>query len=169
MCLRTQKRPKFEGEIDLPSQNKHSLSEMAVDVILSTGMEVNNNYVSPKILNNNEIKDTEKKEDISTPYERLANELINDERASKELSMGKRIGFYRVRGDLGSGNFSQVKMGFHCLTRGKYMISADFTRSRLYISPICIRYARYIIVIFTYHILNLCSIYPPQRKLPSRY
>lgn len=36
--------------------------------------------------------------------------------------MGKRIGFYRIRGELGSGNFCQVKMGIHSLTRDKVAI-----------------------------------------------
>ena len=54
-----------------------------------------------------------------TPYERLTNDLAHDERYLKEITLGKRIGFYRIRGELGSGNFCQVKMGIHSLTRGK--------------------------------------------------
>ncbi|VDH90480.1 Hypothetical predicted protein [Mytilus galloprovincialis] len=54
----------------------------------------------------------------STPYERLSFDLTNDQRCLKEITLGKRIGFYRIRGELGSGNFSQVKMGIHALVKG---------------------------------------------------
>lgn len=53
-----------------------------------------------------------------TMYERLSYELANDRKCQKEITLGKRIGFYRLRGQLGSGNFSQVKLGVHILTRG---------------------------------------------------
>ncbi len=54
-----------------------------------------------------------------TPYERLSHDLGNDQKYLKEITLGKRIGFYRIRGELGTGNFSQVKMGIHSLTKGK--------------------------------------------------
>lgn len=54
-----------------------------------------------------------------TAYERLSHDLSNDQRCLKEITLGKRIGFYRLRGELGSGNFSQVKMGIHSLTKGQ--------------------------------------------------
>ena len=59
------------------------------------------------------------REKTLTPYERLSYDLAHDERYLKEITIGKRIGFYRIRGELGSGNFCQVKMGIHSLTRGK--------------------------------------------------
>ena len=55
-----------------------------------------------------------------TAFERLSMDLSNDQRVLKEITLGKRIGFYRIRGELGSGNFSQVKMGIHALTKGKH-------------------------------------------------
>ena len=54
-----------------------------------------------------------------TPFQLLTYDLSHDERYIKEITLGKRIGFYRIRGELGSGNFCQVKMGIHSLTRGK--------------------------------------------------
>lgn len=54
-----------------------------------------------------------------TAYEKLTEDLSNDPRALKEITLGKRIAFYRIRGELGSGNFSQVKMGIHALTKGE--------------------------------------------------
>ena len=55
-----------------------------------------------------------------TAYDRLSSDLSNDQKHLKELTLGKRIGFYRLRGELGTGNFSQVRMGLHCLTKGKF-------------------------------------------------
>jgi len=57
----------------------------------------------------------------STPYERLSFDLSNDQRCLKEITLGKRIGFYRIRGELGTGNFSQVKMGIHALVKGNHI------------------------------------------------
>ncbi len=62
------------------------------------------------------------KEHKPSAYERLSHDLTNDQRCLKEITLGKRIGFYRIRGELGSGNFSQVKMGIHALTKGKLII-----------------------------------------------
>ena len=43
-----------------------------------------------------------------TPFERLSNDLSNDQKVMKEITLGKRIGFYRIRGEIGTGNFSQA-------------------------------------------------------------
>lgn len=67
--------------------------------------------------NQNGLEDGEADKKV-TPYERLSQDLTNDPRVLKEITLGKRIGFYRIRGELGSGNFSQVKMGIHALTKG---------------------------------------------------
>ena len=53
-----------------------------------------------------------------TPYERLSMDLSSDQRVIKEITLGRRIAFYRIRGEIGSGNFSQVKLGIHALTKG---------------------------------------------------
>ncbi|XP_074641547.1 serine/threonine-protein kinase NIM1-like [Tubulanus polymorphus] len=63
-----------------------------------------------------------KKERRLTAYERVTEELTKDQKALKELTLGKRIGFYRIRGEIGSGNFSQVRMAIHALTREKVAI-----------------------------------------------
>lgn len=59
------------------------------------------------------------KQERLTPFQKLSLDLSNDQKCLKEITLGKRIGFYRIRGELGSGNFSQVKMGIHALTKGK--------------------------------------------------
>ncbi|XP_046400164.1 serine/threonine-protein kinase NIM1 isoform X2 [Ischnura elegans] len=52
----------------------------------------------------------------STPLERLQWSLQHDEKWRSEVNLGRRIGLYRIKGELGAGNFSQVKMGIHQLT-----------------------------------------------------
>ena len=54
-----------------------------------------------------------------TAYEKYMQEINTDPRALKEVTLGKRIAFYKIRNELGSGNFSQVKMGLHALTKGE--------------------------------------------------
>ena len=54
-----------------------------------------------------------------TAYERVSKGLP-DEKINREITLGKRISHYRLRGELGNGNFSQVKLGIHDLTNGKY-------------------------------------------------
>ena len=96
---------------------------MAVDIIENNlNPSVKKDVPVPEIdINNNEKVQLEKEKNISTsltPYEKLSKDLVEDERCVKEFSIGKRIGFYRMRGDLGSGNFAKVKLGFHCLVKG---------------------------------------------------
>ena len=66
---------------------------------------------------NKDANNNEKNQTLG-PFQKLTRDLVEDERIIKEFSLGKRIGFYRMRGDLGSGNFAKVKLGYHCLTKG---------------------------------------------------
>ncbi|GAU90266.1 hypothetical protein RvY_02706-2 [Ramazzottius varieornatus] len=65
-----------------------------------------------------------------TAYEQVSQELAHDKRTLKEITLGRRVGFYRIRTELGSGNFSQVKMAVHALTREKVAIKI-LDKSRL--------------------------------------
>ena len=38
---------------------------------------------------------------------------------TRDLSLGHRVGFYQMKGNVGRGNFSNVKMAIHSLTKGK--------------------------------------------------
>ncbi|XP_051497817.1 serine/threonine-protein kinase NIM1 [Apus apus] len=66
--------------------------------------------------------DEEGRQPRLTPFEKLMQDMSHNEKVVKELTLGKRIGFYRVRGEIGSGNFSQVKLGIHSLTKEKVAI-----------------------------------------------
>ena len=52
-------------------------------------------------------------------YDRLQYDLDNDPKVAQEIALGKRVSFYRLKGQLGSGNFSRVKLGAHLLTSGE--------------------------------------------------
>uniref|UniRef100_A0A8C9WYR3 NIM1 serine/threonine protein kinase n=1 Tax=Sander lucioperca TaxID=283035 RepID=A0A8C9WYR3_SANLU len=54
-----------------------------------------------------------------TPLERLNLDMCQDERVVRELTLGRRIGFYKIRGEIGCGNFSHVKLGIHALTKAE--------------------------------------------------
>ena len=56
-----------------------------------------------------------------TPYQRLARSVSTDESWQRDVTLERRIGFYRIKGDAGSGNFSRVMVGIHCLTKGKHI------------------------------------------------
>ena len=73
-----------------------------------------------------------------TPYERISNDLMSDQKVMKEITLGKRIGFYRVRGEIGTGNFSQVKLGIHSLLKGTFTPNlAYWVTSAAFKAPKC--------------------------------
>ena len=53
-----------------------------------------------------------------SPYEQQIHQLEHDPRTSKEVLLGKRVRFYQIKGTLGTGNFSKVRLGVHLLTKG---------------------------------------------------
>ncbi|XP_058245834.1 serine/threonine-protein kinase NIM1 isoform X1 [Hemibagrus wyckioides] len=57
-----------------------------------------------------------------TPLERLNLDMCQDDRVVREITIGRRIGFYKIRGEIGCGNFSHVKLGVHALTKDKVAI-----------------------------------------------
>ncbi|XP_041826413.1 serine/threonine-protein kinase NIM1 isoform X2 [Melanotaenia boesemani] len=54
-----------------------------------------------------------------TPLQQLTTDMCKDEKTIKELIIGRRVGFYKVRGEIGYGTFSRVKLAFHALTKDK--------------------------------------------------
>lgn len=55
--------------------------------------------------------------EVGTPFQKAVKKLQSDEKWQQEISLGRRIGFYRLKEELGSGNFSQVKAAVHSLTK----------------------------------------------------
>lgn len=58
-----------------------------------------------------------------TPLQKLTTSMCKDENTIKELIIGRRVGFYKVRGEIGCGTFSRVKLAFHALTKGRSICS----------------------------------------------
>lgn len=54
-----------------------------------------------------------------SPLEKLNLDMCQDEKMVRELTVGRRIGFYKIRGEIGCGNFSHVKLGIHALMKGE--------------------------------------------------
>ncbi|XP_015923290.1 serine/threonine-protein kinase NIM1 isoform X2 [Parasteatoda tepidariorum] len=79
-----------------------------------------------------ESNEDEKEEtcDSLSPYQKVVNKLQTDERWHKEISLGRRIGFYRIKEELGTGNFSQVRAAIHALTRERVAVKI-LDKSRL--------------------------------------
>ncbi|CAK8676133.1 serine/threonine-protein kinase NIM1-like [Clavelina lepadiformis] len=57
-----------------------------------------------------------------TAYEKLLEYLRFDQKVQWEMTYGKRIGFYTMKGELGCGNFSRVKAGVHNLTKERVAV-----------------------------------------------
>lgn len=58
----------------------------------------------------------------TTLFEKLCYNIKNNTSYTKEILLGKLIGFYRIGDEIGSGNFSKVKRGAHLLTKEKIAI-----------------------------------------------
>lgn len=50
--------------------------------------------------------------------------MFSGHRVVRELTVGRRIGFYKIRGEIGCGNFSHVKLGIHALTKGRKLMKS---------------------------------------------
>jgi len=49
-------------------------------------------------------------------YEQLSWNLNNDENWLRDITLGHRVGYYQLKGDIGRGNFSSVQLAKHGLT-----------------------------------------------------
>ncbi|XP_061654274.1 serine/threonine-protein kinase NIM1-like [Phyllopteryx taeniolatus] len=64
-----------------------------------------------------------------TAFSKASYDLSHSERVMDELTFGRRVGFYELRGEIGSGNFSQVRLGIHDLTKERVAVKVlDKTR-----------------------------------------
>uniref|UniRef100_A0A3B1IVS6 Serine/threonine-protein kinase NIM1 n=1 Tax=Astyanax mexicanus TaxID=7994 RepID=A0A3B1IVS6_ASTMX len=57
-----------------------------------------------------------------TRFERVVYDMAHNERVVSDIILGKRISFYELRGEIGTGNFSQVKLGIHDLTKERVAV-----------------------------------------------
>ncbi|TMS32380.1 hypothetical protein L596_000228 [Steinernema carpocapsae] len=59
---------------------------------------------------------------LQLPYDRILYQLAHDPNCQRDVSLGRRIGFYKLGKELGQGNFSKVKLGVHVLTNEKVAV-----------------------------------------------
>uniref|UniRef100_A0A672IJ35 non-specific serine/threonine protein kinase n=1 Tax=Salarias fasciatus TaxID=181472 RepID=A0A672IJ35_SALFA len=57
-----------------------------------------------------------------SPFERVVYDMAHNEKIINELTVGRRVGFYELRGEIGQGNFSTVKLGIHALTKERVAV-----------------------------------------------
>lgn len=53
--------------------------------------------------------------------------MSHNETVIHDIILGKRIAFIELRGEIGTGNFSQVRLGVHALTKGELIITHPVT------------------------------------------
>jgi len=53
----------------------------------------------------------------ASSYGKLVELMAQEPSYQRDVTLGKRIGFYKMGKELGSGNFSKVKLGLHLLTK----------------------------------------------------
>jgi hypothetical protein len=87
-------------------QTQRQLSNSDLDYNKNVHYNSNGNHIS----NGNNAQ---------TTFEKLVDDLKNDPAYKKEMIFERLIGFYRIGSEIGTGNFSQVKLGLHLLTKGK--------------------------------------------------
>ncbi|XP_055021321.1 serine/threonine-protein kinase NIM1 isoform X2 [Boleophthalmus pectinirostris] len=57
-----------------------------------------------------------------SPFERAVYDLAHNEKIANETILGRRIGFYELRGEVGQGNFSNVRLGIHAITKERVAV-----------------------------------------------
>ncbi|XP_020784853.1 serine/threonine-protein kinase NIM1-like [Boleophthalmus pectinirostris] len=66
----------------------------------------------------------------STVFGQACYELTHSERVMEEVTFGRRVGLYELRGEIGTGNFSSVRLGMHVVTKERVAIKI-LDKSRL--------------------------------------
>ncbi|XP_022613749.1 serine/threonine-protein kinase NIM1-like [Seriola dumerili] len=83
------------------------------------------NRMSPKLGRKLETKEnmTEEQESMQrTALGKALHDQTHSERVMNDLIFGRRVGLYELRGEIGSGNFSQVRLGIHDLTKERVAV-----------------------------------------------
>ncbi|CAL8253706.1 unnamed protein product [Merluccius merluccius] len=65
---------------------------------------------------------TEAERRMKSPFERVVYDMTHNERVGYDLMLERRVGFYELRGEIGQGNFSRVRLGIHALTKERVAI-----------------------------------------------
>ncbi|XP_051531321.1 serine/threonine-protein kinase NIM1-like [Myxocyprinus asiaticus] len=57
-----------------------------------------------------------------TAFERVVYDMSHNDHVINDIMLGRRIAFYELRGEIGTGNFSQVKLAVHALTKERVAV-----------------------------------------------
>ncbi|XP_047443856.1 serine/threonine-protein kinase NIM1 isoform X2 [Mugil cephalus] len=57
-----------------------------------------------------------------SPFEKVVYDMVHNEKIVNDLMIGRRVGFYELRGEVGRGNFSMVRLGIHALTKERVAV-----------------------------------------------
>ncbi|XP_072294113.1 serine/threonine-protein kinase NIM1 [Eucyclogobius newberryi] len=57
-----------------------------------------------------------------SPFERVIYDLAHNQKTANETMLGRRFGFYELRGEIGQGNFANVRLGIHVLTKERVAV-----------------------------------------------
>ncbi|XP_034035623.1 serine/threonine-protein kinase NIM1 [Thalassophryne amazonica] len=57
-----------------------------------------------------------------SPFDKVIYDMAHNDRIINDLMLGRRVGFYELRGEIGQGNFSNVKLGVHALTKERVAV-----------------------------------------------
>uniref|UniRef100_A0A3B5AE36 non-specific serine/threonine protein kinase n=1 Tax=Stegastes partitus TaxID=144197 RepID=A0A3B5AE36_9TELE len=80
---------------------------------------------SPKVGKKVETKENmtdDEKAMQRTAFGKALYDLTHSEKVMNDLTFGRRVGLYELRGEIGSGNFSQVRLGIHDLTKERVAV-----------------------------------------------
>ncbi|XP_049603771.1 serine/threonine-protein kinase NIM1-like [Syngnathus scovelli] len=79
-----------------------------------------------------DVKEIKPEQEVAchTLFAMASYNLSHSERVMDDLTFGRRVGFYDLRGEIGSGNFSQVRLGIHDLTKERVAVKV-LDKSRL--------------------------------------
>ncbi|XP_028329217.1 serine/threonine-protein kinase NIM1-like [Gouania willdenowi] len=55
-------------------------------------------------------------------FQKAMYDLTHSEKVMTELTLGRRVGLYELRGQIGKGNFAQVRLGIHDLTKERVAV-----------------------------------------------
>lgn len=103
----------------------------------TTSLTSNHHYDPPNGSNENNSTTTMSSNSVligqmsKSPFEKLIDNLKNNPEYKKEMYLNRLIGFYRIGSEIGTGNFSQVRLGLHLLTRGILELIASMLRGGL--------------------------------------
>jgi len=103
------------NSVSVPIQNNNKTKINRSGIIMNDEFSSTSSMPSAAAVTVAFAKDEKKR---LTAYEKLLYDSQHDMRFKAEEKAGRRIGFYRIRGDIGLGNFSRVKLGVHLLAKG---------------------------------------------------